>query len=379
MKTVLVSTADPEQASRAITQAVDIINGGGMVAFPTETVYGLAVNATIPAALERLAELKERPDHKPFTLHIGDKTEIPLYVPRMALLNRQLLGKAWPGPMTAVFALDEVSLGEVKGRLGEQVFESLYYEGTIGIRFPDHDIGRALLRGVGAPVVAPSANLAGKTPPTDAQDVLQQLDGKIDMVLDAGSTRYQQASTVVRLAGGDFEVLREGVLDAGTIQRMRSLTILFVCTGNSCRSPMAEGLCRKLLAERVGCSVDQLAGSGYKVMSAGVMAYEGGQASPEAVEACRLLGVDIGGHRAKPVTPSLLGQADVIFAMTRSHRRAILEEQPGAESRVLMLGGDQDVDDPIGSSLRTYSDCARGMEELLRVRLAALFDERAAW
>ena len=69
----------------------------------------------------------------------------------------------------------------------------------------------------------------------------------------------------------------------------------------------------------------------------------------------------------------------MIFAMTRSHRRAILEEQPGAESRVLMLGGDQDVDDPIGSSLRTYSDCARGMEELLRVRLAALFDERAAW
>src|SRR5579863_9390616 len=124
---------------------------------------------------------------------------------------------------------------------------------------------------------------------------------------------------------------------------------LFVCTGNTCRSPMAEGIFRKLLSERLSCPEDELVDRGFMVASAGVAAAPGNPASPEGVEILVDRGVDLRGHESQPVTAQLLSQADQIFTMTGSHRDFLVREFPETASRVRLLARDgSDIIDPIG-------------------------------
>lgn len=373
MKTEVINIKDLADAQAAVARAHAVLEKGGLVAFPTETVYGLAANADLPHAIELLREIKERPDEKPFTLHIGNRAALDMYVPDLSLLNRQFLRKAWPGPLTAVFMLDAAQMEQIQGTLSEPRRKALFHNNSIGIRLPDDRVSQMMLSSFPSPVVAPSANLAGQAPPSSAEDVLEQLDGKIELILNCGTTRYSQASTIVKLEGDSMQVLRKGVLDEEMLQRMRSVTILFVCTGNTCRSPMAEGLCRWKLAEKLSCSVDQLDGNMYNIVSAGTMAFAGSNATPEAVQACRELGVDITGHHSKILTLDLVNQADYIFVMDRPHYQAVLSLNPMAESRTVLLGGDQPVNDPIGMQVDGYRRCVQIIKKYVDERMDELF------
>lgn len=360
MKTAILTATDGASIAAGVARGVEVLDKGGLVIFPTETVYGLAARADRPEALERLSRVKQRPADKPYTLHLGDRNQALAYAPTISLPDRQLLRRAWPGPLTAVFTLDEAAAGEQRKRLGEPTYNALYYEQTIGIRVPDHAAARGLLLGAGGPVVAPSANRANLPPPTTAAEAAAQLDGDVDLIIDGGPARYQKPSTVVRLRGEQPpEVLREGVLDGRMLADMRTLNLLFVCTGNSCRSPMAEGLCRKLLAQRLNCRVDQLALRGYNIASAGTMAWEGYPPTAEAVEACRDLDVDISDHRSRPVSEQVVYTADRIYVMTRGHAEAIRRMFPAAGERVMLLAEDEEITDPLGGSFAEYMPCAR--------------------
>lgn len=363
-----------EGLDHAVEEAVAVLSEGGLVGFPTETVYGLAANAALEESLEKLAEIKERPEHKPYTLHIGDKSVLNRYVPDLSLLNRQLLRKAWPGPLTVIFDLNHGQMEQVRTGIPNQQMEALYHKSSIGIRLPDHPVARELLSEMSDPVVAPSANLSGEAPPISAEEVLEELGGRIELVLDAGVTRYAKASTIARLTNENLEILREGVLDAGTVRRMRTVTILFVCTGNACRSPMAEGFGKQMLAEKLGCSVDALSEKGYKVESAGVMAYDGAGASPEAIKACQEAGVDIRGHEARYLTADMLERSDFVYVMDRTHHRAVMElagsmSKQDLGRRLDFLRPDGEIADPIGMSLETYRSCAQEIAQSVRERL----------
>jgi len=368
VETKVIQARSEADIAGAVSQACKVLSQGGLVAFPTETVYGLAGRADLPDSLDKLAELKERPSSKPFTLHIGQKSLVNRYIPELSPVNRQFLRKAWPGPLTVIFSLNEQQERLVREILSDELIAALYHNSTIGMRLPDNRVAQRLLDGVDGPVVAPSANLADEAPPTSADEVLEQLDGRIDLVLDGGPTRYARPSTIVRL-NDDMEVIRAGVLDSETVGRMRSLTVLFVCTGNTCRSPMAQGLCGKQLAEKLGCSVDQLAAKGYKIISAGVAGRDGVGASSEAVEACGQMGVDIAGHRARRLTVDVVNQADFIFVMTRAHRKAVLELARQGADRVVLLAGQDEIEDPLGMGIEQYRECARLIERCLRQRL----------
>lgn len=369
METKVIKANAPSEISQAVAQGCQVLKNGGLVAFPTETVYGLAAAADSPGGMERLRQLKRRPPNKPFTLHIGKWSHLERYVPDLSFLERQFLLKGWPGPLTVVFQIDQHRANLINNTLTSDLIETLYHNNSIGIRLPDHGVAEQLLMAVGSPVVAPSANLDGQPPPTNPDDVLQQLAGQIDLLLDAGPTRYNKASTVVRLDGNDIEILRTGVLDQGTIQRMRRLTILFVCTGNTCRSPMAEGFGRSLLAKKLSCPVDKLGEKGYNVTSAGVIACSGVGPTSEAVEVCREVGVDISGHGAGLLTPDLIRQADCVFAMDRSHYRAVVGMVPEAAGRTALLIEDNDIIDPLGGSLGVYRDCAKRIADGVNQRL----------
>ena len=145
--------------------------------------------------------------------------------------------------------------------------------------------------------------------------------------------------------------------------------ILFVCTGNTCRSAMAQGFCQAQLAEKLSCKVDQLEKKGYKVMSAGVMGFDGASASPEAIQAAREAGADISKHKSRPLSANLIKQADYIFAMDNSHCRSAINLVPEAKTRIVLLTENCEIDDPISGSIEVYRSSATRIEQGVKERL----------
>jgi protein-tyrosine phosphatase len=165
-------------------------------------------------------------------------------------------------------------------------------------------------------------------------------------------------------------VVRPGVYDDRTVRRLALLSTLLVCTGNTCRSPMAAALLRHMIADSLGTSPANLEDRGIRVDSAGTFAGSGGQASAEAVQVMKRRGIDLSDHRSQPLTAELIEQADLIYTMTESHRRAVLERVPSAEARCRLLAPDGDIRDPIGQSVEVYAACAQRIESALKGRLA---------
>src|SRR5690606_23891543 len=219
---------------------------------------------------------------------------------------------------------------------------------------------------IDAPVVASSANPRGKPPPHDADDAAAAVDGAAELVIDGGVTRYAKPSTIVRIhKSGQMTVERGGVYDERFIRKLLRWTMLLVCSGNTCRSAMAEGIARQMLAEQRGIAPEDLEPAGLRVISAGAFATPGMPAAPEAVEALGKSGIDLSSHRSRVLTPELIHEADVIDCMTQSHMDAVLRLVPSAAGKTMLLAPTGDVADPIGSGLTAYQRCA----ELIRRRL----------
>jgi len=368
MKTRIRKLESHGDYATAIHEAARCLADGGLVVFPTETVYGLGANAVDPAALKRLREVKERHEDKPFTVHIGSRSAVHRFVPNLTGMGQRLTSKAWPGPLTLIFHVEDVSAAQVIRETDPQHAKALYHDGTIGIRCPDDRAALGLLSAAGVPVVAASANPAAQPAPVSADEALSSLNGKVDLVLDAGRTRYAKPSTIVEVTDRSFQIVREGVLDERIIRRMTQVNFLVVCSGNTCRSPMAEGILRKLLAEKLGVNEEELAALGYSVESAGVSAIGGICPTPAAVRALAARGISIASHRSQPLTAELVNRADYIFTMTDSHVESIARLYPAARDRVRKIA-DQDIEDPMGEGDDVYAQCARRIEQALSSRL----------
>ncbi|MEC7500689.1 MAG: L-threonylcarbamoyladenylate synthase [Planctomycetota bacterium] len=369
MNPVVIDTRAAQDPRDVVHRAVEALAGGRVVAFPTETVYGLAASALDEHAIDRLIDAKGRGQGHPFTLAVRSAEEALDYAPDLSPMGRRLSRRCWPGPLTLV--AENKHPESLLAQLPAKVKQAVVPNGTVGLRVPAHPLILDVLRMLTGPVALTSANQSGQPEAITAEEVVAAFGDRVDLVLDGGKSRLGQPSSVVRVHETSYEILRAGVVTEQHLKRLSSVMILIVCTGNTCRSPMGEVIGRRLLAEKIGCADNQIDEHGVVISSAGIAAMAGGQASPQGIEVMQKVDLDLTGHSAQPVSEQMVRHADLILTMTRGHREALLSQWPEAASRteVLRLDG-KDVADPIGGSVAEYQRCA----EQIRKDLATRFE-----
>jgi L-threonylcarbamoyladenylate synthase len=185
----------------AIETAVHELRAGRLVAFPTETVYGLGADATNPEALKRLYEAKGRPTNHPVIVHLSDVDQLDAWAARVPDGARRLARALWPGPLTLILPKADHVSDQITGG-----------QSTVGLRIPRHDVAAALLRAFGGGVAAPSANKFGRLSPTTAHDVAQEFESEAAIVLDGGPCDVGIESTIVDFSGEHPRILRPGMI-----------------------------------------------------------------------------------------------------------------------------------------------------------------------
>ncbi len=208
-QTVLLKVRDLQQDHRLIEQAGEIIRNGGLVAFPTETVYGLGANALDAKAVTSIFTAKGRPQDNPLIIHIEDACKASQYAREIPAVYNELCRRFSPGPLTVILPKRDIVPKETSGGLD-----------TVAIRIPSHPVAREIIRCAGVPVAAPSANLSGSPSPTCAQHCVRDLWGRVDAIVDAGECSVGLESTVISLAGERPVLLRPGAV---TPQMLREI------------------------------------------------------------------------------------------------------------------------------------------------------------
>lgn len=204
----MLNLRDQNLYSKHIETAARALREGQLVAFPTETVYGLGANRDDVKAVERIYQIKRRIEEKKLTLMIADLDDVKKYVDHFSNTAQRLMESFWPGALAIIFPLMDGS--------------------DISIRFPDNAAARDLIRAAKVPVVTTSANISGYPPSTDAQQVLMDFQGKIPIILDGGSTRFRSPSTVLRLKDDTFEILRQGIISEAMIRNCLEKSLIKV-------------------------------------------------------------------------------------------------------------------------------------------------------
>lgn len=235
-----IASAGPE----AIARAAELLRNGGLVAFPTETVYGLGADATNDAAVARVFRVKGRPPRNPLIVHIPDDSaaeELAIFDDRAHRLARRF----WPGALTLVLPRNPDS------RLANAVAAGL---GTVALRAPNHPVALDLLRQARVPLAAPSANISGRVSPTDAAHVATDLDGDVDLILDAGPCRVGIESTVVALEPGSARLLRPGGVPKIEVEELLGVPL----TGPPGGTPQGPGMLASHYAPRATLRLEAL-------------------------------------------------------------------------------------------------------------------------
>ncbi|MFQ6618141.1 MAG: L-threonylcarbamoyladenylate synthase [Fidelibacterota bacterium] len=347
---------DPINPSEGhINKVVLILKNGGVIGYPTETVYGLGADATVPSGINKIFSLKKRDTDKPISIMVPDKSFIYRVAEKVSDKAQILIEKFLPGPVTLIFNISQE---------GRRILALPHP--TVGIRIPDHPVCSALLRIGSIPITCTSANLSGYVSATSAREVLSFFGNSIDLILDGGKSTTSRLSTVLDLTADEPRILRHGrvseeqILSALKNQLMDTFNILFICTGNSCRSPMAEAYMQKMAKEK---NMKNLL-----VTSAGIAAAEGFPPTEYARAAALEHGVNIENHRSRAVDRHDIMQADLILTHTKEHKDYILWQFPEAGGKTFRLkeyernlSDDEpgDIEDPIGRDLLFYRQVFR--------------------
>ncbi len=349
-----------------IHYAVQALRQGRTVAFPvetggyTQTASGLAVEAVRRLPAEEPSGNGETPALPELMLALRGAAEARDWAPGMSRLGLRLARRLWPGPVTLLIN-GNVEHG-LANRLPDEIRARLCVQNALQLATPRHEALREVLRHLPGPLLMTAASA----------------DCRADVIIaDSAIGVAPQPATVVAVNGDAWQIVRPGVLSAEEIRRQTACWIVFVCTGNTCRSPLAEALCKKLLADRLGCAVEDLPGRGYYVASAGLSAMPGGVAAVEAEQVARSYGADLSAHRSQPLTADLAARADYLFGMTEGHLHALMEYFGHLELMPRLLDPAGDIADPIGGDQPIYDACAQQIMQHLQTLVAEILPAEA--
>jgi len=351
---LMIIKVDPVQVGEEIDQALKILKKGGIAAFPTDTVYGLGINAESQRAVSKLYKIKKRPKEKPLILFLSKKEQIFPFVKIFPIQAQRLINRYWPGPLTLLFKANIPSSSPLVSK-----------EGKIGIRIPSHPIPREIVQRSNFSLGTTSANISGKPEIINPKRLPPELIRGVNVLLDGGDALLGKVSTVVDVTSFPCQIMREGWISQEEIKEIMKVErgegkILFVCTGNTCRSPMAEAFFKKSWPQKPKEKI--------KVKSAGTNAIANSKPSEFATKVMREKGIDISSHRATPLTPEIVKEYDLILTMEERHRQRVINLFPFVREKVWLLsefssGKKEDILDPAGSYLSTYRELALRIEK----------------
>lgn len=233
METKIIQMSEEQIDKQKLEETGAIIKAGGLVAFPTETVYGLGGDALNPASSKKIYAAKGRPSDNPLIVHIADMEALPPIVAEIPEQAKRLAEVFWPGPLTMIFRKSDLVPHETTGGLD-----------TVAVRMPVHKVAREFIRAAGGYVAAPSANLSGRPSPTVAKYVAEDMDGRIEMIIDGGDVEIGLESTIVDMTVEEPMILRPGYITKEMLEEVLE-TVEEDCTlmrADSGQAPKAPGM-----------------------------------------------------------------------------------------------------------------------------------------
>jgi len=320
MKVLKIDPKQPEEEK--IKESASLLKKEGVLVFPTDTVYGIGTFYKNEKGLKRIFNLKKRAEIKPIAILI-DNSENALKMVEVSKEIEEKMKNVWPGAVTFL----------LKAKIPLSPFLK-DFSSKIGLRVPDSSLLLKLLK-ISGPLAATSANISGQPANSEVKTIDKAILEGVDLVIDVGETSGKESSV------WDF---------TGEPAKLVRGNILFVCTGNSCRSPMAAGLLKKILEDKENKNI--------RVDSAGFLFPQGG-ATKEAIAVMQNEGINLSSHKSKLAKPTLIKNSDLILVMEKTHKERILEMVPQAAEKIFVL----EIPDPIGKPLSFYEETLKEIKQ----------------
>ena len=361
-------TSQETPSKIAIHHAAKALRAGGVIIYPTDTLYGFGVIFNNKKAIKKLYDIKKRDKKRPFSILINNIRQAELICGGLTSREEELFKILLPGKITVLI--------KAKRKLKIPGFENL---DKIGFRIPESNLCHLLIEKTGSPISSSSANVSFEPNIEDTQVIEEKFSKHVDVFLDSGPVFSLKGSTVLDLANSPPILVREGDVLKEDIEKKlniklltsikRQYVITFVCSGNICRSPMAEGILKKLLEKSK--YINQI-----KISSAGTLNLPPTQASEEAIKISHNHKVDISKHQSSPVDRFILDESNIIICMATYHYNILLKNYPEYADKIYILKNmnrdesldDPSIADPIGMSEEFYEQIYLEIEvELKRI------------